>query len=294
MHDNSMHSTELSRLLHNLLRFGTIAAVDHQRAQCHVKAGELTTDWLNWFTLATGRTRTWQAPTLGEQVLLLSPGGELSTGVVLFELYCDSYPASSDQASLHLMQYPDGAVLAYDHTQHTLQVNLPDGGAITLATPGTITLNAPHTVCTSHLTEQGQLSYAGGLVGKGGEGARIEGSLHASGDIQAGGVSLTHHRHGGVEAGGSPVRGAAMKGMHPRTGRTLTGYAHLIQSIQRILTTPLASRVMRREFGCDLANFIDAPNHATTHAQLYAAAATALMRWEPRCRVERVQLTPPH
>ncbi len=84
-----------------------------------------------------------------------------------------------------------------------------------------------------------------------------------------------------------------MRGMHPRTGRTLTGYAHLIHAIQRILTTPIGSRVMRREFGCDLTNLIDAPNHAATHAQLYAAAATALMRWEPRLRVERVQLTLP-
>ncbi len=203
MHDNGMHTPDIFRLLHNLLRFGTIAAVDHQRAQCRVKTGELTTDWLNWVTLAAGNTRTWQAPTLGEQVLLLSPGGELSAGVALCGLYCDSYGAPSHEASLHLMQYPDGAVLAYDHAQHTLQVNLPDSGAITLNTPGTITLNAPHTVCTGHLTVQGQLSYAGGLVGKGGEGAQIEGSLHASGDIQAGGLSLAHHRHGGVEAGGS-------------------------------------------------------------------------------------------
>lgn len=84
-----------------------------------------------------------------------------------------------------------------------------------------------------------------------------------------------------------------MRGMNANTGRTLTGAAHLIQSLNRILTTPLGSRLMRREFGCDLVNLIDAPNHATTQAQLYAAVATSLMRWEPRLRIERVQLTQP-
>ncbi len=81
-----------------------------------------------------------------------------------------------------------------------------------------------------------------------------------------------------------------MRGMHAKTGRTLTGVAHLIQSIHCLLTTPISSRVMRREIGSDLANLIDAPNHAGTQAQLYAAIATALMRWEPRLRIHRVLL----
>lgn len=81
-----------------------------------------------------------------------------------------------------------------------------------------------------------------------------------------------------------------MRGMHAKTGRTLTGVAHLIQSIHCLLTTPLGSRVMRREMGSDLANLIDAPNHAATQAQLYATVATALMRWEPRLRIHRILL----
>ncbi len=81
-----------------------------------------------------------------------------------------------------------------------------------------------------------------------------------------------------------------MRGMHAKTGRTLTGVAHLIQSIHGLLTTPIGSRIMRRDIGCNLANLIDAPNHAGTQAQLYAAVATALMRWEPRLRIHRISL----
>lgn len=80
-----------------------------------------------------------------------------------------------------------------------------------------------------------------------------------------------------------------MIGMNATTGRTLSGLAHLMQSITTILTTSLGSRLMRREFGSDLPNRVDAPNNGTTRARLYAAIATALMRWEPRLRLLHLQ-----
>lgn len=83
-----------------------------------------------------------------------------------------------------------------------------------------------------------------------------------------------------------------MLGMNARTGRTITSQQHLAQSIADIITTPVGSRVMRREYGCQVANLIDWPLNAATRLQAYAAVATALMRWEPRIRISRVQLTP--
>ncbi|WP_093643979.1 GPW/gp25 family protein [Paraburkholderia aspalathi] len=66
---------------------------------------------------------------------------------------------------------------------------------------------------------------------------------------------------------------------------------HLYQSIGKILTTSLASRVKRRSFGSEIPDLVDAPNNGATRTRLYAASATALMRWEPRLTVTRVQLT---
>ncbi len=83
-----------------------------------------------------------------------------------------------------------------------------------------------------------------------------------------------------------------MIGMNARTGRTITSQQHLAQSIEDICTTPVGSRVMRREYGCHLANLVDWPLNAATRLQAYAAVATALMRWEPRIRLSRVLLTP--
>lgn len=82
-----------------------------------------------------------------------------------------------------------------------------------------------------------------------------------------------------------------MMGMDARTGRALSGDAHLAQSIADILATPIGTRLMRRDYGSRLPDLIDAPANAATRVQLYAATATALMRWEPRITVKRVALS---
>lgn len=81
-----------------------------------------------------------------------------------------------------------------------------------------------------------------------------------------------------------------MIGMSNRTGRAIEGNAHLTQSIADILTTPIGSRVMRREYGSQLPDLIDWPTNDATRLQAYAATAMALLRWEPRIRLSRVQL----
>lgn len=82
-----------------------------------------------------------------------------------------------------------------------------------------------------------------------------------------------------------------MTGMSKQSGHTLSQHAHLAQSIADILTTPLGSRVMRREYGSQLVDLIDWPLNNATRLQAYAATAMALMRWEPRIRLSRVQLS---
>lgn len=80
-----------------------------------------------------------------------------------------------------------------------------------------------------------------------------------------------------------------MQGMNAQTGRQLCGLAHLRQSITDILSTPMGSRVMRREYGSRLFELIDAPVTQGTLIDLYAATAEALAKWEPRFKLNRVQ-----
>lgn len=79
-----------------------------------------------------------------------------------------------------------------------------------------------------------------------------------------------------------------MNGIDANTGRRLSGLDHLRQSIRDILTTPIGSRVMRRDYGSRLYELVDAPLNGETLVDLYAATAEALAIWEPRISVEQV------
>ena len=79
-----------------------------------------------------------------------------------------------------------------------------------------------------------------------------------------------------------------MKGMSQTTGKPLSGIDHLRQSIVDILTTPLGSRVMHRDYGSELFDLIDAPINQRTLVDIYTATAKALQRWEPRFNLTRV------
>ena len=78
------------------------------------------------------------------------------------------------------------------------------------------------------------------------------------------------------------------RGLRGSDGRTAVGDAHLRQSIADILTTPIGSRVMRRSYGSRLYALIDAPMNPGLVADLVAATAEALARWEPRILLKRV------
>lgn len=82
---------------------------------------------------------------------------------------------------------------------------------------------------------------------------------------------------------------ATDSGMHRTTGAGLSGIEHLRQSIADILTTPLGTRLQRRTYGSLLPELIDHPDNGVTRLRMMAATASALMRWEPRLRISRIQ-----
>lgn len=77
--------------------------------------------------------------------------------------------------------------------------------------------------------------------------------------------------------------------MNRETGATINRVKHITQSITDILTTRLGTRVMRREYGSLLPELVDQPFNDFTRLQVYAATVMALMRWEPRISLSRVQ-----
>lgn len=81
-----------------------------------------------------------------------------------------------------------------------------------------------------------------------------------------------------------------MIGLDRRTGLALSGVAHLKQSIEDILTTPVGSRRMRPEYGSNLRRYVDLPVNEGWKSAVQAEVARALGRWEPRLKLERVRV----
>ena len=79
-----------------------------------------------------------------------------------------------------------------------------------------------------------------------------------------------------------------MTGMSNATGHLLSRSEHISQSIADILTTPIGERVMRRNYGSYIPQLIDHPATTANRLRLIAASAQAIIKWEPRTRVQRV------
>jgi uncharacterized protein len=82
-----------------------------------------------------------------------------------------------------------------------------------------------------------------------------------------------------------------MTGLSRTTATVLSLADHVSQSITDILSTPIGSRVMRRDYGSDLPNLIDAPLNGDTLVDVFAATAEAIDKWEPRFALRRVDVT---
>ncbi|MGB7644401.1 MAG: phage baseplate assembly protein V [Pseudomonas fluorescens] len=184
----------LSRMLENLIRFGVIAAVQMVPPRVKVKTGELTTAWLPWLALRAGSDREWDPPTLDEQVILLSPSGQLANGVVITGLPSDHIPANGDRAGLHRRTYADGAVIEYDSVAHHLNATLPGSGTTSLVSKGGINIIGP-------INHQGDYNQTGNQ--------NVVGRVDVSEDVVAAGISLVNHLTTGIKQGedqsGKPI-----------------------------------------------------------------------------------------
>ena len=94
--ENGRDISELFRRVNNLLRVGKVIAVDYGVARAKVKLGDITTDFLPWLVPSTA---TWVPLKNGEQVVVLSPSGDLRFGMILPALYQSSKPAPSSDAA---------------------------------------------------------------------------------------------------------------------------------------------------------------------------------------------------
>lgn len=77
-------------------------------------------------------------------------------------------------------------------------------------------------------------------------------------------------------------------GINTSGARRIEGLEHIAQSVRDVLTTPIGSRLMRRDYGSNIPDLIDQPTNGATLMRLSAATVIALRRWEPRVRISHI------
>ncbi|WP_321336572.1 GPW/gp25 family protein [Breoghania sp.] len=85
------------------------------------------------------------------------------------------------------------------------------------------------------------------------------------------------------------VAGHGVTGVSSETGKHISGVDHLRQSIIDILQTRIGTRVMRRDYGSNIPNIVDAPINEDLRVDLYVAVAEALDKWEPRLTLTSIE-----
>ena len=203
---------DVLRLLRNMIRTGVIVDIDLDEGSCRVQTGGITTDWLKWLTARAGRSRSWWAPSVGEQVVVFAIGGELDTAFVLPGIFSDDHPAPSASADAFHITFPDGAVIEYEPETgaltvsgiKTADVTASDSIAVTVPVVTVkaetrITLDTPEVVCTNKLTT------ATLEVTKGG---KMSGDIeHTGGAFKSNDVQVDDHNHGKIQRGGDWTEG---------------------------------------------------------------------------------------
>lgn len=134
--------SELERTRGQMLRLVTVQCIDPAtgRARVTIDGGESAL--VPWLTTRAGPDVTWWAPAAGEQVMLFSPDGEPSNGVILAGVYSGRYPAPRDDPKLHATVYRDGSAMQYDTEKHRYIMELIDDDSEIVLSANKIILRA--------------------------------------------------------------------------------------------------------------------------------------------------------
>ena len=79
--------------------------------------------------------------------------------------------------------------------------------------------------------------------------------------------------------------------MSRQNGVSISELESIQQSIQDIVTTPLGSRIMRRDNGSIIPDLIDQPMSDVLKVKIFSAIYTPVTRWEERISIESMKVS---
>lgn len=166
--------------------------------------------------------RDYQMPDIGEDVLCLFRSDGFEDGVIIGSFYAGDVEPPETTADRRTVVFKDGTRICYDRASHTLTVTIAgtvivfdqQTGSITVPESASVfcktalvqasesvTIDAPDTFFTGNIKVQGLITGQGGFTVTGGGGVvancniQLNGTLTATEDVVASGISLNGHTH---------------------------------------------------------------------------------------------------
>ena len=164
----------------------------------------------------------YQMPDIGEDVLCLFRSDGFEDGVIIGSFYAGDVEPPETTADRRTVVFKDGTRICYDRAAHTLTVTIagteivfdqqkgsitvPDSVTVncttaTIHASKSVTIDAPDTLFTGNIKVQGLITGQGGFTVTGGGGVvancdiQLNGTLTATEDVVASGISLNGHTH---------------------------------------------------------------------------------------------------
>ncbi|MBD9616767.1 phage baseplate assembly protein V [Pseudomonas sp. PDM07] len=180
--------SEHDRIIAAMLMPCVVVGVDLVAGAVRVSAGEWTSAWVRWHSLAAGKARHWRAPSPGEQGVLFNPSGQAGMGTFIPGLYGNAGSQPDNRDHVEVWRFDDGGSLVYDWQAKSYTITLPSG-TVTIKVGGSevvVTDNAVD-VKSGNITLKGSVKIDGTLL--------VTGNINGSGNIMAAGNSDNHHTH---------------------------------------------------------------------------------------------------
>lgn len=190
---------DINRRLENMLRLGIVKEV--RQGYCRVKTGNLVLDWRPYWTQRAGTAKTSWRPSVGEQVLIFSPGGDFHGALIGPAFYSDENDQPDEHETRDYIEYPDGAKIIYDPETSEL---IAQGIKTALVQASEkVTVDCPETETTGNLTVKGKLTVDGESLLKGANTMKAGTTITSGAEID--GIKFGEHVHTGDSGGKTGV-----------------------------------------------------------------------------------------
>lgn len=173
---DAYRSAETERRREAGLLIGVVTLVDFETRRAVV---EIEDDWslapLPWIEARAGRTRTSSPPSIGEQVIVLSPSGDPAFGLILKGVPSDAHTPSEVREGLELIETEAGYSDRWDEDAKVRTIDIPEGGKLIISLAGTAMVTAEGDTLT--------------LSAGGAEIVLTDGKITLDGDVVLGGAA---------------------------------------------------------------------------------------------------------